>query len=94
METILSALISFSVLFVILHFVEPATKRRLVGYINPFDLTMHLLIFTMSGDASSAKLSAQLAGLMVTIYLRTYRHLYGFERLTLNGWVRTPGAWT
>jgi hypothetical protein len=94
MNTLLSALISFSMLMLVLHTVDDSTKRKLVGYINPFDVTMHVLIFTMSGEASSAKLAAQLAGVMVTITLRTWRHLYGFERLGWNGWTRYAGRLT
>lgn len=96
LELFLSALISFGVIALVLHYVEPSSKRKLVGYINPFDLTMHFLIFTMSGEASHAKLAAQLAGVMVTIYLRSYRHFYGYERWSWSKlkWLRTPGAWT
>jgi hypothetical protein len=94
MATFLSALISFSMLMLVLHTVDDATKRRLVGYINPFDVAMHITIFAMSGEASHAKLAAQLAGVMVTITLRTWRHLYGYERLGWSGWTRYAGVLT
>jgi hypothetical protein len=89
-----SSCISFFMLLLILHNVDDATKRRLVGYINPFDVCMHILIFVMSGEASDAKVAAQLAGVMVTITLRTWRYLYGYERLTWKGWERWPGRIT
>ena len=79
-----SAFISLFMLLLVLHNVDMHTKLRLVGYINPFDVAMHVTIFAMSGAASDAKVAAQLAGIMVTIVLRTWRRWYGFERLEVD----------
>ena len=69
--------------------------RRLVGYAGWVDLAMHGTILTLFlGTSTMGLLQAEAAGIMVSLYLRLYRRLFGYERIVGARWVRYGGLLT
>lgn len=95
MSIIFAALISFVSLWLLSKHLKPRGMRRLVGYAGWVDLVMHgSILWLFLGTSTLGLLQAEAAGIMVSLYLRWYRHYQGFERLTMDGWQRYAGKWT
>jgi hypothetical protein len=95
MSMLFAALISFlSIALIVSHF-SAHTVRRFVGYAKWVDIALHLTVFAMFiGTSTMGLLQAEAAAIMFSIGLRTYRWLFGYEVLTMKGWVRYAGVLT
>ena len=95
MDLLVAAFVSFFGVWLLSTHLAPRAMRRLVGYAGWFDLMLHgsiLLLFL--GTSTLGLLQAEAAGICFSLYLRAYRHLQGYERITPRGWVRFAGRWT
>lgn len=96
---ILAAFVSFISFLLVLHHLPPKYFRRLVGYVGWADLILHgTILFMFLGTSTLGLLQAEAAGILFSLYLRTYRWAWGTERWELyNGtykWVRRAGHLT
>lgn len=95
MSIFFAALVSFiSFMFIMQHF-SGGTLRKLVGYMWIPDLTVHgTIISIFLGTSTMGLIQAEAAAIMFSLWLRWYKHAYGYEKLTLRGWVRHSGLFT
>lgn len=95
MSIIFAALISFCGVALLATHLGHQGVRRIVGYCGWVDLVMHIgVIWLFMGTSTLGLLQAEACAVMITLTLRTYRRLLGYERLTFNGWQRFAGKWT
>lgn len=90
-----SALVTFVGLWLLMQHIAAHKMRRIVGYMGWFDLALHTTIIILFHGTFSGLMQAEAAGIMISLYLRTYRWAFGSERYALGrGWMRTPGRFT
>jgi hypothetical protein len=95
MSIVFAALISFLGLSLLVTHLGHRGVRRIVGYAGWVDLTLHVsVIWLFMGTSTLGLLQAEACAIMVTLSLRLYRYLLGYERLSTRGWVRYAGRWT
>ena len=96
MSWLLAALISFgSFALIFTHVRDQKYVRRAMGYAMWIDIVMHGTIMWMFfGTSTLGLIQAEAAGILFSLSFRLYRWLFGYERLTWNGWVRYSGVLT
>lgn len=95
MSVLAAALISFFSLMLITWHLNPTTKRRLVGYALQIDIILHgSIIYLFMGTSTLGLLQAELSAIFISVAIRIYRKLYGFERFERFSWVRYAGTRT
>ncbi|PJK03924.1 hypothetical protein CO612_07340 [Lysobacteraceae bacterium NML71-0210] len=93
MSVIGAAVISFLSVVLLSAHLKPHIRRRIVGYAGVLDLCVHGgVIWLFFGSSTIGLLQAELAAIFFTIYVRGYRWLRGYERLTPHGWRYYPGV--
>lgn len=90
---ILAAFVSFFAFYLLLRHLDAKLMRRLLGYVAWFDVTLHLMIFTLFMGTVSGLLQAEAAGIMFSLYLRFRRWGWGYSRFhwRTRTWMRTVG---
>lgn len=97
---ILAAMVTFFGFWLLSKHLTPQTMRRIVGYIGLVDLCLHLTILIVFHNTFIGLMQAEASGIMFSLYLRRYRHKWGFERYgrwtppkgpSYLCWVRTVG---
>jgi hypothetical protein len=92
---LVAALITFSVIVLLLTNLGAHWVRRVVGYAAVTDVIVHgTILYLFLGTSTLGLLQAEAAGLMFSFWLRYYRWAWGYERLTSGGWVRYAGRFT
>lgn len=92
---ILAAFVSFISFWLVLSHLPAHWLRRLVGYAGWVDLLLHgTILWLFLGTSTMGLLQAEAAGICFSLYLRGYRYLRGFERLSASGWRRYAGRLT
>ncbi|MDO5610534.1 MAG: hypothetical protein Q4G62_07165 [Pseudomonadota bacterium] len=92
MSVIGAALITFFGLTFLATHLSRQTRRRLVGYAGWLDLAVHcVVIFAFFGTSTLGLLQAELCAIFFTCFVRGYRYLFGYERLTSRGWMPYAG---
>lgn len=95
MSVLAAALVSFFSLVLISWHLSPRAVRRIVGYPLIVDLLLHgTVIYVFYGTSTLGLLQAELSAIFVSITLRIYRKLYGWEQLHGARWVRYAGRLT
>jgi len=89
-----SAIVTFISLWLLIQHIPAHVMRRLVGYMGWFDCLLHGTIIILFIGTFSGLMQAEAAGIMISLYLRTYRWAFGYERLSRTGWLRWPGRFT
>ncbi|NLA69317.1 MAG: hypothetical protein GX856_13955 [Gammaproteobacteria bacterium] len=84
----------FAAVFAIFTYLKPITRRRIVGYGLWLDIAVWVLFIGVFGGTGMERMSAVFASMGVTAFIHSYRWLCGYERLTMNGWVRYAGRLT
>ena len=69
-------------------------KRRIVGYGLAADITVHVVLQTMFGGDANGRAGLLLAGVLINASMHLYRYFYGYETLSMKGWVRRAGVKT
>lgn len=75
-------------------YLQPQTRRRIVGYGLFVDIAVWTLFLTVFGGTGAERLAGVAASLGVTAFIHGYRYLYGYEKLTWSGWQRHAGRLT
>lgn len=96
MSWLIAAIISFgSFALILTHIKDQSIVRRAMGYALWIDIVMHVSILWMfMGTSTLGLLQAEAAGIMFSLSFRVYRWCFGYERLTIKGWVRYAGVFT
>lgn len=90
-----AALISFFAVVLICWHLSPRAMRRLVGYPLIIDVLMHgTVIYVFYGTSTLGLLQAELSAIFISLSIRGYRSLYGWERMHGTRWVRYAGRLT
>lgn len=63
-------------------------KRRCVGYGLVTDISVHVVLQMMFGGDADGRVGLLLAGVLINITMHGYRSLFGYEKLTMDGWQR------
>lgn len=69
-------------------------KRRAVGYGLITDVSVHIVLQTMFGGDANGRAGLLLAGVLINATMHAYRKFAGYEKLTMDGWVRYAGQLT
>ena len=92
---LVAALVSFFSVWLLLAHVSPAARRRIVGYAGWADVIVHsTVIVAFLGTSTLGLLQAEAAAILWSLWLRTYRWAFGYERLEGWKWVRFTGRFT
>ena len=87
--------VTFVGILLLLAHLPPYWARRVAGYAGPIDLFLHgALIYMFIGTSTFGLLQAEATGVLISLTIRTYRWLLGYERLTRKGWKRFAGRLT
>lgn len=90
-----AAAVTFVGILLLLAHLPSHWARRLAGYAGPVDLLLHgALIYMFIGTSTTGLLQAEAAGICVSLLVRTYRWLLGYEKLSYKGWTRYAGVLT
>lgn len=90
-----SAAVTFVGLLLLLAHLPPQWARRLAGYAGPADVLLHgALLYMFLGKSATGLIQAEAAGICVSLTIRMYRWLLGYEKLTRSGWQRYAGLLT
>ena len=90
-----AAAVTFVGILLLLAHLPSQWARRLAGYAGPVDVLLHgAVIYIFIGTSTTGLLQAEAAGICVSLLVRTYRWLLGYERLTKRGWNRFAGVLT
>lgn len=63
-------------------------KLRFVGYGLATDIGVHVVLQTMFGGDANGRAGLLLAGILINVTMHGYRKLFGYEKLTWDGWER------
>lgn len=66
-------------------------KRRCVAYGLLTDISVHVILQTMFGGDAGGRAGLLMAGVLINLSMHGYRWLFGYEKLTMDGWQRFPG---
>lgn len=95
MSVLAAALISFFSIVLITWHMKPCTKRRIVGYALWIDICLHgAVLYMFMGTSTLGLLQAELSAIFVSLAIRAYRSLKGYERFERMRWVRYAGIWS
>lgn len=88
----MSIAISMYIAFLFLSTWIPARyKRRAVGMGLLTDISCHVVLQGMFGGDAEGRAGLLLAGVMINATLHLYRKIAGYEKLSMDGWVRFDG---
>ena len=73
-------------------YLEPQTRRRVVGYGLVLDITVWIVFLTFFGGTGMERMSAIFASMGVTAFIHLYRKLFGYERRVRGQWMRYHGV--
>lgn len=86
MSVLGAAIISFFSFMLLATHLSRFQLRRLAGYAMWIDITLHGgVIFLFIGTSTLGLMQAELAAIMFSCSLRTYRYLFGYSRLVRDG---------
>lgn len=85
------AIAMFIAFLLLSQWVPPCWKRRCVGYGLITDISVHVILQMMFGHDADGRAGLLMAGVFINITMHIYRWLFGYEKLTLDGWERFPG---
>lgn len=88
------ALGMFCAVAALFSYLEPQTRRRLVGYGLLVDVCVWVLFIGVFGGTGMERLGAVFASMGVTAFIHAYRYTRGYEKLTRRGWKRYRGVWS
>jgi len=97
MSVLAAGLITYLSIFLLTRHLSSLQLRRIAGYAGWCDLLLHgTILYIFMGTSTLGLLQAELSGLMISVTLRAYRHLNGYERFVLARmcWVRYAGTRT
>ncbi len=86
------ALITFTGIYVLTGHMKEQTKRRVAGHIGLVDVCVHVLIIVLFHRTFEGLMQAEAAGIMVSIYVRTWKKWFGYERRVNGRWMRWYGT--
>ena len=69
-------------------------KLRIVGYGFVTDVTVHVVLQTLFGGDAGGRVAMLFAGILINLTMHAFRWGFGYEKLTVKGWVRFAGRWT
>lgn len=72
-------------------YLQPSTRRRLVGYGLWLDLAVWTVFLVFFGGTGLERMGAIFASMGVTAFIHTYKYFCGYEKYTRNGWTRYAG---
>lgn len=75
-------------------YLQPRTRRRVVGYGLFVDFAVWATFLTVFGGTGAERLAGVAASLGVTAFIHGYRYLFGYEKLVRRKWVRFAGRLT
>lgn len=95
MSVLAAALISFLGFGLLALHLKRRTLMRIAGYAMWFDIVVHgSVIYLFMGTSTLGLLQAELSAIFMTIALRTYRVLIGYQRYEAWTWVSYTGLLT
>jgi len=86
------ALVTFGGIWMLSGHLTEQTKRRIAGRKALVDVCLHVTIVLLFHRTFVGLMQAEAAGIMVSIYLRVWRHWYGYEYRKDGRWVRVLGT--
>ncbi len=90
-----AAAVTFASLLLLLAHLPRQWSRRFAGYAGPVDLLLHgTLLYMFIGTSTTGLIQAEAAGVCVSLLIRAYRWLFGYEKFGRRGWKRFAGALT
>lgn len=75
-------------------YLNPHTRRRVVGYGLIVDFVVWAIFLTVFGGTGAERLAGVAASLGVTFFIHSYRFAFGYEVLRARQWARFPGRFT
>ena len=75
-------------------YLQPQTRRRIVGYGLALDISVWIVFLTFFGGTGMERMSAIFASMGVTAFIHLYRKLFGYERRVSGKWMLFPGVFT
>ena len=66
--------------------------RKLLGYSAAVDIGFTVLMFCMFMGTFSGIVAGAFGGLFMSLSLYVLKYMIGYEKLTVRGWKRYPGA--
>ena len=95
MDLFIDGFVTFFAVWMLTTHLPSHWMRRIVGYCGWVDLILHgSILMLFLGTSTIGLLQAEAAGICFSLYLRGYRKLNGFERMSTKGWIRYAGVWT
>jgi uncharacterized membrane protein len=73
-------------------YLQPTTRRRVVGYGLIVDIVVWATMLTVFGGTGAERLGGVAASIGVTAFIHAYRYLFGYERRVQGKWVRFTGV--
>ena len=87
-----AALITFFAMFAMTWHLSRSTCQRIAGYALLVDITVHgTVLWLFLGKSTLGLMQAELSAIFVTLAIRGYRYLYGYQRLHGTTWMLYPG---
>lgn len=86
------ALITFTGIWVLTGHMKEQTKRRIAGRIGVVDVCIHVCIIVLFHRTFEGLMQAEAAGIMVSLYVRTWKKWYGYEKRVNGQWMRWYGT--
>jgi len=88
-----AAFVTFAAFWILTRHLSPQFMRR---YVMPnkgkIDVCLHLSVVILFHGTFTGLMQAEAAAIMMSLYLLSYRKLFGFERRVKGRWVRFPGS--
>lgn len=91
---IAAAFVTFVAFWILTRHLSQQTMRRIVGYKGTVDVILHVSVIILFHGTFSGLMQAECAAIMMSIYLLSYRKLFGYERRVSGRWVRFAGRLT
>jgi succinate-acetate transporter protein len=88
---IAAAFVTFFAFWILTRHLKPRTMRRIVGHKGKVDLCLHLGVILLFHGTFSGLMQAECAAIFMSLYLLSYRKLYGYEKRVNGAWVRFAG---
>jgi len=89
---IAEAAVTFTGIWLLTGHLTEQTKRRIAGRAALVDVCLHASIVILFHRTFAGLMQAEMAGIMVTMYMRTWRKWYGYEYRKAGRWVRVLGT--
>ena len=89
-----AAFVTFVSFWILTKHLKPQTMRRIVGYKGAFDVCLHASVIMLFHGTFSGLMQAECAAICMSLYLLSYRKLWGYERRVNGKWMRYAGSMT